>query len=290
MENKTRVCTKCKRELPATAEYFNYCNKVKDGCEARCKDCRREEGRDYKANNKSKIRAYNLKYSKEHRSQDVLKQRKYREKHKELCKNRAKKWRDANKEKEKLHNKEYYKKNSESLKDRAKTYRDNNKEKIKILMEQWRKENKEIIIEYRTKYSQANNERLAMLSKKWQKENPEACRINNQKRRSKKKELESTLTLEQWEQMKKDFNYCCAYCGKKRKLTHEHFIALSNNGEYTHNNIVPVCVSCNASKGNKSFWEWFPTYRYYSKKRESFVLKYLNYDGEIQQLSLPIIV
>ena len=42
-----KVCVKCKRELPATAEYFHRESMTKDGLRCRCKVCRREEIRKY---------------------------------------------------------------------------------------------------------------------------------------------------------------------------------------------------------------------------------------------------
>ncbi|HFJ9472599.1 TPA: HNH endonuclease signature motif containing protein [Bacillus paranthracis] len=34
-----RVCLGCKKELPATREYYHYTNKTKDNCASRCKVC-----------------------------------------------------------------------------------------------------------------------------------------------------------------------------------------------------------------------------------------------------------
>ena len=110
-----------------------------------------------------------------------------------------------------------------------------------------------------------------------------------QRRRALKNKLPATLTFEQWEQIKKDFDYKCAYCGEELPLSQDHFIALSKGGEYTHNNIIPACRRCNSSKGNKDFFEWFIEQESYSEKREKFILKYLHYtNNREQQLSLAI--
>jgi 5-methylcytosine-specific restriction endonuclease McrA len=43
----------------------------------------------------------------------------------------------------------------------------------------------------------------------------------------------------------------CAYCGASdTPLQRDCVLALSRGGRYTLGNIVPVCRSCNASKGN----------------------------------------
>lgn len=50
MEEKiTKICIKCKKELPATNEYFSKNKAAKDGFEYQCKDCRRKRQADYRA-------------------------------------------------------------------------------------------------------------------------------------------------------------------------------------------------------------------------------------------------
>lgn len=57
------------------------------------------------------------------------------------------------------------------------------------------------------------------------------------------------LTRQEWETIKRMFNYRCAYCGKKPKqLTKDHITALSQGGGHTLTNIVPACQSCNSKK------------------------------------------
>jgi len=102
--------------------------------------------------------------------------------------------------------------------------------------------------------------------------------------------LPATLTLNQWKQIKEDFNYQCAYCGKHlENLTQDHFIALENGGEYTKENIIPACMSCNTSKRDKDFFEWYPQQDFYSKEREKRILEHLKYITQNnQQLKLAL--
>ena len=44
MGEATKTCTKCKRELPATTEFFHRSRSFKDGLKYKCKECRSEEG------------------------------------------------------------------------------------------------------------------------------------------------------------------------------------------------------------------------------------------------------
>lgn len=140
---------------------------------------------------------------------------------------------------------------------------------------------------YREKYKNKNKQYSAEYQRKWIKENKDKKKWYNQKRRTKGKELPSTLTIIQWELMKCYFNNKCAYCGRELPLAQEHFIPLSLGGAFTRDNIICSCKSCNSSKGNKPFGLWYPNYKYYNKNREIRLLAYLGYksDGE-QQLTL----
>jgi len=101
------------------------------------------------------------------------------------------------------------------------------------------------------------------------------------RRRDISKTLKSDLTIEQWESCKQYFKdkenvLHCAYCDKIiLRAEKEHFIALSKGGEFTKNNILPICKSCNSSKGNREFLIWYKKQPFYSKQRENKVFKYL---------------
>lgn len=113
--------------------------------------------------------------------------------------------------------------------------------------------------------------------------------IRNRFRKKKIKKLDiiNTLTGKEWEEIKSNFNGKCAYCDcETDDITMEHFIPMVKGGEYSKDNILPVCRSCNSSKGTSSFWKWYPTQPFYSKMREKRLLKYLNYKGVIQQRTM----
>lgn len=150
----------------------------------------------------------------------------------------------------------------------------------------YRENNKDII----QKYRDSHKEEMVALHRRWEILHPEERRITWQKRRNRKKQLPSTLTIEQWEKVKQAFDNKCAYCGKMLPLEKEHFIALTNSGEFTSNNIICACKSCNSGKANRDFFEWYPRQKFHSKKRENKILKFLNYktDGtqQLQQLGI----
>ena len=99
--------------------------------------------------------------------------------------------------------------------------------------------------------------------------------INEQRRRSFKNKAENNLTFEQWKFAIKYFGNRCAYCGEEKYLTQDHFIPLSKYGGYTANNIIPVCASCNSSKNNREFSEWYEKQNFKSKSIKEKVIKFV---------------
>jgi len=260
---KTKICSKCKIELPLDTVHFGMSSRTKDGFKCECKECKRKC---YKANADKYHKYYQI--NKEHKAEY------------------NKKYKLENIEKIAEYNKGYYEQNAIRERDRYKKYHKENIEKINITRKKYRIKHKEKLKDKRSisYYSNINKERLRM--KNYRENNRESFRLREHNRNAAKRELTSNLTIEQWEEIKKCFDNKCAYCGKENKLEQEHFIPLSGGGEYTINNIIPACKSCNCSKNNKYFFEWYPKYKYYSKHREEKVLKYLRYKDNNQQLAL----
>lgn len=101
--------------------------------------------------------------------------------------------------------------------------------------------------------------------------------ITEQRRRKMTKLVISDFNNSEWKLCKNYFNNQCAYCGKILKsLTQDHLIPLSKGGNYTKNNIIPVCRSCNCRKHNKEFSAWYEEQEFYSIERVTKIEKYLS--------------
>lgn len=257
-----KTCIKCGEEKEATTEFFPKKKSHKDGFAGTCKACGREYAKVYCKANSEKVKATSKVWHKAN-SEKVKVARGI--------------WRATNPEKKKAADKAWYADNIEKVKAASKTWRENNSERVKAFQRARQEANPE---------KKANAENKANI-RAWNQAHPEKRRQSAQRYKARKRSLLSTLTLEQWANIKRHFNNCCAYCGNNSLLTQDHLVPLSKGGEYTHNNIIPACKSCNSSKGPRSFFEWYPKYRYYSKKREKAILEYLNYDKQNnQQLAL----
>lgn len=249
-----KICSKCNKKYPATIEYFYKASANKDGFNSWCKDCHK---------------SYNKKYSKE-----------YYQENKDKLLNYQKEYYQENKESVLAYQKGYYEENRSEVLNRCNHYAKNHKNEKRQYDKIYRLKNKSKILQYR----EDNKEIIAKKKSIYRKNNREKQNIYNHRRKAKAKQLPATLTEEQWISIKEKFNNSCAYCGMTEEehlkqfgeqLHQEHFIPLSNGGGYTHNNIIPACKSCNSSKWNNNFFDWYPKQEFYSEEKENFILNYL---------------
>jgi hypothetical protein len=61
--------------------------------------------------------------------------------------------------------------------------------------------------------------------------------------------VQATLTWKQWWQACEDFEFRCAYCGRRNRAVIEHVTPLNLGGGTCVDNIVPACSWCNWRKG-----------------------------------------
>lgn len=264
MENK--VCIKCGKEFPATKEYFRVSLKSKLGITLVCKPCDNERAKLYRANDLETKRANGLKsYHKN----------KHKESNRDRNKNYLKQYRELHKIELNQKAKEYAFKNKEHIKEYHKVYRieydKNNAEKIRLRKKEYRKQNLDAINKRR---------------RDWHHKNPEKVLISKQRRNNRSKNVLVDFDVYDWQRCLDHFDNKCAYCGEEKKLAQDHFIALRWGGNYTKDNIVPACKSCNGSKSDRDFFTWYSNHKYYSDNRKKKILKYLGYNNN--QLSLVI--
>lgn len=108
----------------------------------------------------------------------------------------------------------------------------------------WREKNPDKRKTYRNEYLKSHREFIYFL---------------NRQRYYKRKNAKGFHTFEEWETLKKEYNYCCAMCGMQEPftdqyfqyLTEDHIIPLTKNGTNYIDNIQPLCHRCNSIKSNK---------------------------------------
>lgn len=185
--------------------------------------------------------------------------KKYPERFHELDKARWKGKRQKENNKQRIER--YYKNHEENIK-RNREYAIKNKEKIRKQQKEYYQRNIERIRAKNREYNKRRDQvkeftRLRNWVAAQPKEKIRAIQVRqSQRRMARAKELPHTLTVEEWEDIKKIFSFKCAYCGQEKPLTQDHIIPLSRGGGYTRDNIVPACRSCNSKKGRKTAEEY----------------------------------
>lgn len=259
-EIKMKVCSKCGRELPKNTDYFFKRKANKDGLEGICKECRSGTPFSDKLRYSTK-QGYRICYScnveYELNSDNFYKSKLSKDGLRTTCKNCDNK--------------------------NSKIYRQNNKEKTAKQWQNWYTANKNYKNEYDKRYRKANTETIKKYNTEYQKQYRKTTKgrairkMHYHIREAKIRNLEYDFTEEDWFNCKQYFDYKCAYCGKEvDNLTRDHFIALNNGGAYIKENIIPCCFSCNCSKQDKNFYEWYIGKEFYNKDRINKIEKYLD--------------
>jgi 5-methylcytosine-specific restriction endonuclease McrA len=165
-------------------------------------------------------------------------------------------------------------------------------------MQNYHKENIDTIRERQRNYYQENADRLCEYQQNYYQENVERIHEQRQNYRQTSKGKNSYMRCEQkrraienkchslpykQEDILNLFNGECAYCGNKVKLSLDHFIPLTKGGSDVKGNLLPACLSCNSSKGNKDAIDWYKKQPFFNQKRLKQILKILgktesNYD------------
>ena len=79
-----------------------------------------------------------------------------------------------------------------------------------------------------------------------------------------------------------EFDGRCAYCLKEYQCF-DHFIAMSNAGSNTLDNLVSCYVFCNLRKWSHDPYEWYKTKHYFSEARWQRILDVLGKTQENYQ-------
>lgn len=244
-----KVCSICKEAYPMTEEYFCRSNRIKDGFRGQCKKCKHKV--DYEDVKSHVLEKNKIRYNK----------------NKETIISKQKVYRELKKKHYQEYNKEYYIKNKELLKSASSAYYYENKNNAK--MKATRKE----------------------YAKNWRRTKDGKLKLQKyrQTRRSIKRQLPCSLTIEEWCESLEYFDNACAYCCEKNDELHqEHIIPLSKGGGYIKQNIIPACPNCNYSKNAQKMEDWYPVQNFYTKMQLDKIKSWMGVDLEYntQQISI----
>lgn len=188
---------------------FHKRSNTKDGRTRRCKECRARYRREYYLANKER---------------SAEQSRQWREENHQRHLGNKRRWYWENQDRAAAYWQEYYFQNSVRL----------NRRSREIYYPKAYKKKRKLIIER---------------VKKWRQENPGTVRVIRMRYRVRRKNASGDFTAEEWETLCEKYGRKCLACGKRRKLTVDHVVALSNGGTNDISNIQPLCGPCNSSKG-----------------------------------------
>jgi 5-methylcytosine-specific restriction endonuclease McrA len=224
-----KTCTKCKQEKDESDFYKHVGGK--NGLCSVCKSC--EKACSIARAKTEKGKAERKAYLQTAHAKELAKKRRQSEKGREWWR----KWKVSESGKESIKSRalRYYNSHREECVERSLAYQAT--EEGKAAIKAWNESDigKEI-------------RRLALHNyRKTPKGKANKARADH-KRRATERIIISTLTAEEWAEIKKRYKYRCVYCGGKCKLEMDHIIPISKGGNHVKENIVPACHSCNSRK------------------------------------------
>lgn len=192
--------------------------------------------------------------------------RKWRNANIEKARESTRKWQENNYERMRIKQKEWRSKNQERVRDINRRSAEKNKDTKKDYLRKYRQANIEKEKERNRKYKQLHRDKYRILSNEWNRANPEKARARNrayqkrtldkakkrvQKRRAIKNGQTEHFSEYEWKLLCQQYDHRCLKCGQQKPLTADHVVPLGGswNGSDTIDNIQPLCLSCNSSKG-----------------------------------------
>lgn len=226
----------CKKELPIAN--FSKHKSSHNGVRSYCKECAKTYKTNWDNKNVEHCKEYRNEYNKTHVYENRVYSQNYRLEHREHCLEYDRQRYQLIKGQKKQYNRVFH----------AKHYQEN-KEAIKASVKEYRQNNPE-----------------------WKKVYSMRFKLYRKKLAA---ELPSTFTPKEWESCLIEFDYSCAYCRTKTKMTQEHVIPVTKGGGYEASNIIPACQSCNSSKNGSDMETWFARQPFYTHERLSNIYEYI---------------
>lgn len=223
----TKVCSKCKRELLATPEYFTW-DKKQDRPASWCHEC-----------NRASVK-------------------RWRDAHLEESRAKALQWQRDNPDKVNERSRRYRANNPEKRRETVSRYAETNAEKIREKDRRYRAECADKVRESNRHWVVRNRDKVNATARRYQARNREKAYERNRIRRARELNAPGTFTKADLDLQYQSQNGLCWWCGKQLNGEYhaDHMIPLARGGTNWPNNIVCACPSCNLQKHDKLPHEW----------------------------------
>lgn len=259
----TKTCNRCGQAFPATTEYFTTAKREPNGITQPCRKCRHIEDAEYYSRPDIREKERQRKSTPEYKAKEKAYKRspecRARERERDKKRRQTPKYQDYSKEYNSRPEVKQRKRELNSLPEKREYGRNYQR-------------TRRLDPEYKEKEREYHKQPAVR----------EMYRQHTQIRRSKARQLPTTLTTEDKHRALEYFNGCCPVCGRQlNDLFNNHtvawdhwWIAVSKGGGFTRDNIIPLChglEGCNNSKSNRDPIEWLTTR--YGKRKAQKILK-----------------
>lgn len=129
---------------------------------------------------------------------------------------------------------------------------------LKEYQKMYRYLNKEKRTRQAVEWGRKNKEKRKVIKNKWRIGNKERVNFLRRLYFYRKRGAGGYPTFKQVNELYEKYLGLCAYCGLNKANSIDHVIPISRRGSSDIENLLPACVSCNSSKGNKLLKEWKP--------------------------------
>lgn len=140
-------------------------------------------------------------------------------------------------------------------KERVREYRERTKEQRSVARKAWLKKNADKLKAYeKARYDARDKEKTKEKYRRYHQNHKQESKLAWHRRRLRIAKNGGHFTWKQFQVIKASYNFTCLCCGKREpeiKLTADHVIPLSKYGSNGIDNIQPLCLQCNKSKGAK---------------------------------------
>ncbi|PWT80210.1 MAG: hypothetical protein C5B44_05745 [Acidobacteria bacterium] len=113
----------------------------------------------------------------------------------------------------------------------------------------WAIANPDKVREYHRQSRKRRPESYHQNSLRWRAKNPDARASFCAARRAKRRAAGGTFNRFEWAALKEKYNHICLKCLETKPLTIDHVIPIDLGGRHSVENIQPLCLECNSSKG-----------------------------------------
>lgn len=228
-----------------------------NGTTADCVVCRKESRKARYAATQAESKASAAAWYAAHRDEAKVRVSLYYQKHREQLLEYQKDYRNANPDVVAERKRAYYKANSDRLKAKSRElYYDDHEGELQKRQE-WRDANRDLIRAQARAYGQNPKQK-------------ERVRKTSAAYRARKSLCAGTVTQERKDRLLAAYNNCCAVCSvpmtntsrrTPTSFTWDHIVPLSMGGRDDDSNLLPMCQSCNSTKGKKSLLGWLGFHR-----------------------------